>query len=320
MPVQTIECHIATVLMKRFLDGDDLPEELLSDLEKHVQACPSCQATLNNEKATIEEVLDGPKKKGVLGAVAGLVGKKSESKAPEKPVYAQTALVEASRKSLQSVPQGSAAFKNPKVLMLSGGLAIVLVLMSTVLRDPTALLGKKAAAGLATTVETDKPSDKPEDKTANPNGETNKDPEGDVKTGTEGDGSGTMAHSSTDPEADTNPPVEGDAHTAEGDTADSHGTGEVAQGDVTGHPNGAHPGVDGKMATVPGKKTIDEGSVILIGGHDEPAKPATTTKKPATTTKKPATKRTSTRAKSSPKKSSGGGGIKVYDPSGRPIK
>lgn len=214
MPVQTLECHIATVLMKRFLDGETLPPEMVADMERHVKACPGCQEILKGEKHSIEEVLDGSG--GPKGGLAGLMAKMGMKPATAggfATAYPTEALVAASRASYRTPAPGISAFKNPKVVFLSLGLAVVLILMSTLLKDPTMLLGGKAMAGAPAGVT----GDKPEDKEAG-----TEDPK------SEGEGSGDEAAGAAHGEdSHANGEAHGDAHgeTSSADGA-AHGAGD----------------------------------------------------------------------------------------------
>lgn len=313
MAVQNIECQIATVLMKRFLDGDNLPQNLLDDLEKHLKVCPTCQAVLNNESADIEEVLDKvTEPKGVSAWVGKLAG---------QPVTAGgfatagpgAALMQASYRTQTAPAPGMAVFKNPKVLILSIALAVVLIAMSTLLKNPTQLLGSKASAGNIYT----EPKEEKHETTSEEDHGTPKDehaPADDHAT----DSHESEAHATEEPASD-------------GHETDPHGeTTEPAhdQPELVPDPR------------VPGKPTLDQSDLIVVGGKDDTRKKEETTsskttstsqhqnatpaKKPATSsssgkkTTKPATRRPAPK-KSSGTKSSGGSGIKVYDENGKPI-
>lgn len=156
MPVQNLECQIHVVLMKRFLDGDELGPELQNQLEQHLKVCPSCRAILENEKTSIEEVLDGPATPtNPVMAWMQNVMPGSKTRSGYAVTDAHSALMAPT--TVHRPAPGMAAFKNPQVLMLSAALAVVLILMSTVFRDPTRFLGPKATtratAAAATEVE-----------------------------------------------------------------------------------------------------------------------------------------------------------------------
>lgn len=308
MVVQNIECQLSTVLMKRFLDGDNLPQEVLDDLEKHLRVCPTCQNVIDNEKVSLEEVLDGPAHAPTgIAAMMGKITGKAATPGGFVTAGPAEALLHASSRTYAPAAPGMAAFKNPKVLFLSGALALVLIAMSTILKNPSNLLGPKAAAVYGQTSE---------EKTA-----PKTDEHGQAKDETSGD-----SHETADPHAETTehgteetkPPE--DTHAQDSHETDSHSTTTDESGRVfVNDPR------------VPGKPTVDTSDLIVAGGknseteHKEPPK-TTTAHKPAPKTQTPKKNSGSTKRKPSgstakkPSSSGGSGsGIKVYDPSGKPI-
>jgi len=304
MVVQNIECQLSTVLMKRFLDGDNLPQEVLDDLEKHLRVCPTCQNVIDNEKVSLEEVLDGPTH--APSGIAAMMGKftgKSSTPGGFAMAGPAEALLHASSRTYAPAAPGMAAFKNPKVLFLSGALAIVLIAMSTILRNPSNLLGPKAAAVYGQTSE-ENPAPSTNEHATEPKEETTGD-----------------SHEVTDPHAETaehgtediKPPE--DAHATDTHSTTTDETGRVFVNDPR----------------VPGKPTVDTSDLIVAGGKNSEPEHKQTPK--ATTQQKPAAKihtpkkssgsskrKPSTSTAKKPASTSGkGSGIKVYDPSGKPI-
>jgi len=328
MAVQNIECQIATVLMKRFLDGDNLPQNLLDDLERHLKACTSCQAILNNETNDIEEILD---QKVPAAGLANLFGRKQLQPAMAggfTTAGASEALMNVSYRTQVPQAPGLAVLKNPKVLFLSLALAAVLIVMSTLLKNPTNLLGPKAtmaAAGYSEPKDESAHEQKPEDTHGEEKPEvTNHDEESTASDHSE----------EVDPDHETKAP-ESDTHAAP--ATESHDE-PKPQPEMVNDPR------------VPGKPTLDQSDLIIAGGKNSnatpkedtqhkssstssnhsttPAKPKTTShvpaKKPAAnsgsktrkTYHKPAPRRSNTKPKPKP---SSGSGIKVYDSNGKPI-
>ncbi|MBS1710571.1 MAG: zf-HC2 domain-containing protein [Armatimonadetes bacterium] len=314
MAVKNIECQIATVLMKRFLDGDNLPQGLLDDLERHLRACPSCQAILNNEHKSIEEVLDGPMEaKGVAGWMSRL-GAQPAGLAMAGPAQAFMHSGSASFAIAAPAP-GIAALKNPKVLFLSIALAVVLIAMSTLLRNPTSLLGPRASNTAAATYT--------EPKDEHPAG-----------GGTEESGH------DTEPKADTTehpaPTKESEAEAVEDhkqpEGEPNHSTTEI--------PKQKGPEKLVPDPRVPGEPTLQNSGIIVAGGNNqkkpqEPAqkpagnganaKPVTTKKSPAPTQRTSTSRKPATTRKPSPKPKPAAtqpkskSGIKVYDEHGKPV-
>lgn len=311
MVVQNIECQLSTVLMKRFLDGDNLPQELLDELEQHLRVCPSCQSIVQNEKVTLEEVLDGPKAATGISAMMGKLTGKPVTAGGFVTAGPAEALLHASSRTYAPAP-GMAAFKNPKVLFLSGALAVVLIIMSTILRNPSNLLGPRADSKLvaANQKEEEKPSSdhSGEEKTEE---ESSHSTEGEPET--KEVEPGTESHSEkegTEHHEESNQPTQTETKDTPS-TNDSHG--EPA---VVNDPR------------VPGEPTVDTSNLIIARENKTeakttaPKKTATPPKTASHTPKKnpnPAPRKRSTPPKKKAATPSKGGGIKVYDSSGKPI-
>lgn len=125
-----VECHLARVQLRRYMSGDELPEPLFGELTAHLQACPDCKDEALRLRDALSSVMPGaaavePAPDAQPGT--GLLGR------------------------IQALPMGriAEAFREPKTVALSVALAIVLVLLTTVFRDPARLLGPKAAASAA---------------------------------------------------------------------------------------------------------------------------------------------------------------------------
>ncbi len=344
MPVQTIECHIATVLMKRFLDGEKLPPNVLGEMESHVKACPSCQEILKGEKLSIEEVLDGDgASTGFLNGLMKKMGGNSSTAGGFATAYPAEALVAASRSSYRTAAPGISAFKNPKVLVLSIGLAVVLILMSTILKDPTALMGGRAIKSVAPSADEgldSKGGSETGDDSGHADGEATDHAEG-VAEGepSTADGAGDeVAGGDAHGEA-VDSHGEGNSHEAEPETASAsagHST-TSHEPDATDHqpagtvkvgnredysapdkPVSKPQGTDLIIVGGSGTKTVTSnggGSQTATSTTKSPAKVATSGggSKPKTTPK-----RSGSRSSSSKKKASGGG-IRVYDKNGKVI-
>lgn len=286
MPVQNLECQIHVVLMKRFLDGDELGPELQEQLEQHLKACPSCRAILENEKTSIEEVLDGP------SAPANPVMAWMQSVMPGSKTRSGYAVTDAhsalmAPTTVHRPAPGMAAFKNPQVLMLSAALAVVLILMSTVFRDPTRFLGPKAAAkpAVATPAEGE-----------NKGGDAQSKETKTEETKAEGEASSSEEKSegAVDPEPKPEPGTES-AHADDHHAEEAHAPGEHAEGksdpkpvtDATAakeHGDSAH-GSEGHEKDAEAGHTKESGAHGQEG-HATAAKPAAkSTPKPTSTTR-----------------------------------
>ncbi|MCH7904271.1 MAG: hypothetical protein IH944_06845 [Armatimonadetes bacterium] len=162
MQVQNIECQLAKAQMRRFLTGEAMPDELVSDLEGHLKACPECMADANRQRGALnamltDKIIGGkptakavvkPKPQGVTGR---FVRRRSESgtAVADKAVVEPTLrtprdVLNAPDRQFKSKIKTKVKSSTAKTLVYSLGLAVVLVLMSTVFKDPTRLFGPKA--------------------------------------------------------------------------------------------------------------------------------------------------------------------------------
>lgn len=160
MQVKNIECQIAQAQMRRYLTGEEMPQALVSDLEAHLKNCPECMAQAQSQRESLSGIL-AAKIMGNSSAPA-----KSEAKGSaipnryvKRPAPERSAVLTAPTKAAVQTPldiidtpdELYAAKKkvkkkaNYKTVAYSIGLAALLVLMSTVFKDPTALFGAKAS-------------------------------------------------------------------------------------------------------------------------------------------------------------------------------
>ena len=105
----SLDCHLVQALVRRFMKGDELSDALLRDVERHLAVCKDCLAVANGTAKPMSE-----------------------------------------RKELSpALSQFISIVQQPKNLLMVTGLGIVLVVMGTVMRNPTAVLGPKAAIKMA---------------------------------------------------------------------------------------------------------------------------------------------------------------------------
>lgn len=222
-----------------------------------------------------------------------------------------------------------AAFNNRKVLVLSISLALVLIAMSTIAKNPTTLFGKKASESQLVGNLQDDASVEADDLAISESGqEETSDDHGD-----DTDGHGTdLPHGPTEEghnenEEHTTPPeaVHGQSgpHVADATTSttssDGHHTDEPStQAPVTKSTVKDDP-------RVPGKPTLPSDDVIVVGGKGAASGSQNTPKKdtpPSSPAKKPspstAAKKPATKPSSAPKQKKSG--IVVYDANGKPIR
>lgn len=51
--MSSVECHLARVQLRRILAGEELPDELMLDLEQHLKTCAECMAEARQQKAAL---------------------------------------------------------------------------------------------------------------------------------------------------------------------------------------------------------------------------------------------------------------------------
>lgn len=140
MQVKNIECQIAQAQLRRYLTGEEMPNTIVTDLETHLRHCPECMAAAQSLRESLKGVLNGK-----------IIGKPVAEPAPIKLQAPTQALVQTPADFLDEPDSKFKPAKTPKkstmkTLAYSGALAVLLVLMSTVFKDPTTLFGPKAAA------------------------------------------------------------------------------------------------------------------------------------------------------------------------------
>lgn len=158
MQVKNIECQIAQAQLRRYLTGEEMPQALVTDLEAHLKNCPDCKGAAQQQRESLSGVLSAKimgnatpereiQEKG--SAIPKRFVRRPEP-AQERPVLAKAA-VQTPLDILDSPDEEYAAKKpvkkptNLKTIGYSVGLAVVLVLMSTVFKDPTSLFGPRAS-------------------------------------------------------------------------------------------------------------------------------------------------------------------------------
>ncbi|MFN8220209.1 MAG: zf-HC2 domain-containing protein [Fimbriimonadales bacterium] len=141
MSLKSLECKLAQGQISRYLTGDRLSPEALVDLEAHVAECDDCREIIAERRRTLEKV--------VASARAVVEVPDSEEEAPEEAASApaKTAKPSVRAKLLDQIGKGGK--NNAKPLILSSALAVVLVAMSYVAKDPTRLFGTKLASSAA---------------------------------------------------------------------------------------------------------------------------------------------------------------------------
>lgn len=343
MPVQSIECLLTQAQVKRYLAGADFPDELLVPLEKHLKACPDCMAEANRQREALGGA-PGEASAGVEPRPKSTLFQRLRKIADPKPVD-QPLLANPGQN-----PDPVSALKTPRNLILSGSLAVVLVAMSLVTRNPASVFGpralpagKKEVAAAPKTPLEDKHTEHPADEPSKTTVASAHEPEV-TQPVTEGhDPSGShidAGHEEVAPGAQ--PPVEqhGEAKGSEGHqeeppvsthkTATGHSTVEPSLHPEESHVKNAKPepshGAKAEHEKTPDKAHGTERPVTKlpkVGGQvfvaEAPHKAVST--KPVvarSVTRRRAKKPTLRTPKAAPVRKAASGGIRVYLPDGTP--
>ncbi|HTQ10479.1 MAG TPA: zf-HC2 domain-containing protein [Fimbriimonadaceae bacterium] len=136
MQLQNFECQIAKAQIGRFVAGDQLSEEALSQLEAHIAKCPDCQRSLAERREALQGML-APKKSGPPSEGKKQIGIADFIKSRLKSGKPVQAAVTAS-------PPKPSSFTKPAIYSLA--LAAVLIGMSYMSRNIDSVMGPKAAA------------------------------------------------------------------------------------------------------------------------------------------------------------------------------
>ena len=321
----SLECELAQVQMKRYLGGEELPAQLMQSLELHIKSCPGCKAALDEQRMKLASKLAGEKasKPNLLDSLKAKLPKPLPKK-PQADVF--------------KAPNPWLATFNTKTVFLSVALAVVLFAMSAIAKDPSKLLGPKLKPAMA--------SDIKDSETKEPGGIKGSEPKDEHGTKDSHEPAADK-HAAATPEKEPvdeghkTEPAADDHKTAEDTHADPHSepvketktdshheTPEVPKSDHS-TPETAKP-APAKTNTLP----PGNGNLIIADDHkpvttkpttikapEHKAEPKTEHKpkpRPRPVPKAPRKKKIVKRATpaAAPKPT----GIKVYDPSGNPVK
>lgn len=161
MSVKNIECQLAEAQIGRYLSSGVMSPEALEQLEGHIAECAECTGFLSEKRAGLQAMLAGrssaeaeprpraassPWTRATQPTHAAIHVEDEESSEAPKANWLQRlrrpaiANLETGVESLEPAPASKTLLKP---LALSGALALVLVAMSFVSRNPNALLGEK---------------------------------------------------------------------------------------------------------------------------------------------------------------------------------
>ncbi len=140
--------------------GDEIPEQLLEELRHHLSECEGCKSESVRLRDALASVAPGTSPAPGASADTGNSG-----------------LVGRLLARIPAVPEGrlKSALKAPKTVGMSIGLAVVVVLLSTVFRNPTAALGPKASESATLSSEAEPTSEAATTHASNPGAEESSD-------------------------------------------------------------------------------------------------------------------------------------------------
>jgi|GEM_PF-1838761 len=135
MKLQNIECQLAQAQMSRYLAGEALAEETLSQLERHLASCGECKQAALEKRSSLQTIIGGEPTPPAAD--------------PTRAPRPARAVVGARIEVPEEAPANPAAAvflrKNARTLGLGVALSLVLIGMSFVAGDPTRLFGPKLA-------------------------------------------------------------------------------------------------------------------------------------------------------------------------------
>ncbi len=139
MPVETIECQIVQAQLGRYLSGESFSHEAMRQLEDHIADCQICRQEVAVRRASLQSLL-GPSTPEA-GRPEALIGALRESQAASTKTIPTHAVVE--QVVPESVSLSPKRFSKPA--MFGSALAVVLIAMSYIGRNPTSIFGGRAA-------------------------------------------------------------------------------------------------------------------------------------------------------------------------------
>lgn len=134
MPVETIECQIVQAQLGRYLTGESFSPDAVEEIEAHVSGCSICRAEVAQRRAALQSLLGGPAVKPTSATLVDAIREKQSH-----------AVVETAGSSPQTLTERLGARNLSKPLMYGTALALVLVGMSYFGKNPTSMLGERAA-------------------------------------------------------------------------------------------------------------------------------------------------------------------------------
>ena len=148
MQVQNVECRLAKVQIKRFLLGQELPPDVVRELEGHLRICNDCSEELEKirkELSSYAEVrMRGSEPEPQIDPEPELDSRPK----PKRRTVTQVLIDWMWPATDRPANEGGPFQRYGKTVLLTIVLVAVMVAMGTVLKDPTLLFGDRAATSL----------------------------------------------------------------------------------------------------------------------------------------------------------------------------
>lgn len=177
MSVQNIECQIAQAQISRLLKNEPLGQAIMAELEAHVAACPDCQAFIIEHNRSLDVVVGSEQP-----AKTKKTSRKSRKPEPEveeaiqandeeRLAFEKLFRPKAHKAAVETKRETTTVSSFWKPLAYSGALAAVLLAMSYVMKNPTAIFGERVIAPVsaeAKATDNDLPSNASNDRAVEP--------------------------------------------------------------------------------------------------------------------------------------------------------
>lgn len=270
MKLQNIECQLAQAQMSRYLAGEPLAEETLSQLERHLASCAECKQAALDKRSSLQTIIGSETPPAAAASAADFPSPDAPRAArPAKAVVG--ARIEVPTRAPDRTGPAEFLRKNARTLGLGLALGAVLIGMSFFEGDPTRMFGPKVKPTAKATTppspsEAVPPSDeskKPAHDSENPHREN---------APRETPGSATTPPVKPEAHAPTDSSVKPDSGAA---PAEAHGAKPTTE-----PTNGAHEPVDGHRSETP-KPQAAESAHDGAGSADKAETPAAPAPRPS---------------------------------------
>ncbi len=158
MRVRNIECQLAQGQIRRYLNGDPLSDVAVEQLEDHLSECPDCTEFFQDCKqeliddkneSEIEEEVYAPAQTSASSEISAVPRFLIDAIRQKRETLDRVVKPIATHAVVQDVREAKPSLNSyTKPLLYSIGLASVLIVMSTIMRDPSKVLGDRVETTL----------------------------------------------------------------------------------------------------------------------------------------------------------------------------